>query len=326
MSTEPSPFGFGGRLEATFPSQVGVDITEVCNLACVHCPHEEFRRSPHYAGRHLDPALNRKLVEEIREFGQGRTVYLRYTGNGEPLLHPQGYEMVEHAVRNAGVSVSLTINGTVLEEVRMRRLLEAGLHLIDVSIDAVRPETYARIRVRGNLERTSAHVRQLIAWAREAGRGTKVVVSFVEQPANAAEAGEFERVWREEGVASVVIRRRHSCAGAKSGLAGERREAAAARQRYPCLYPWERIVLNARGDLSFCPADWVHGTVIAPYAGTTIRETWSGEFYRALREAHRRNDFSRHVHCGQCPDWEATRWPHQGRSYADMVGEFFPAR
>ena len=51
-------FGFGGRLQAAFPSQVLMDITEVCNLECVHCPHPDFKQSSHYGGRHLDPALN----------------------------------------------------------------------------------------------------------------------------------------------------------------------------------------------------------------------------------------------------------------------------
>lgn len=324
--SDPNIFGFGGRLTADFPSQVGVDITEVCNLACTHCPHEQFRASPHYGGRHLDPALNERLVEEIREYGAGRTRYLRYTGNGEPLLHPRGYEMLAYALRRSNVSVSLTTNGTVLAEREMRGLLEAGLHLIDISIDAARPETYAKIRRRGNLERTRANVQRLIRWARDAGRGTRVVVSFIEQPDNAGEVEEFERFWRAEGAAEVVIRRHHSCAGAKEDLAAVRRDRTRGLARYPCLYPWERIVLNARGDLAFCPADWVHGAVIGPYATTTVRDAWQGPFYRALREAHLRNDYRGHPHCGQCPDWEATRWPHQGRSYADMVAEFFPGR
>jgi hypothetical protein len=100
------------------------------------------------------------------------------------------------------------------------------------------------------------------------------------------------------------------------------REDNAKEVRRPCLYPWERIVLNPRGHLAFCPADWTHGSTIIDYHTTTIHETWRGEFYRKLREAHLSNQFSDHGFCGQCPDWKATRWPGEGRSYADMVEEF----
>jgi len=56
-------YGFRDRLKAAFPSQIIVDATEVCNLACIHCPHPEFKRSEQYAGRHLDVELHRKMVD-----------------------------------------------------------------------------------------------------------------------------------------------------------------------------------------------------------------------------------------------------------------------
>jgi MoaA/NifB/PqqE/SkfB family radical SAM enzyme len=329
MATDLSPnlqtdnnFGFGGRLAAEFPSQILMDITEVCNLACTHCPHPAFAKSEHYSGRYLDPALNEKMIEEVRQHGQGRTQYIRYASNGEPLVHPDGYDMIQAAVDHSGVYVTLTTNGKIMNEKRTQRLLESGVHLIDISIDAFKPETYARIRVKGNLEVTRGNVLRLLAWVRESKSKTKVVVSFVEQAQNASEVQDFESYWKDQGVDFVIIRRLHSCSGAVVELADMRRHAQKQLQRRPCLYPWERIVVNARGDLAFCPSDWVHGSFVADYANTSIHAEWKGEYYRRLREAHQTNDYRNHAFCGNCPDWEATRWPHQGRSYADMVEEF----
>jgi hypothetical protein len=146
-------------------------------------------------------------------------------------------------------------------------------------------------------------------------------VSFVEQPENAHEAGDFERFWKDRGADQVVIRRLHSAAGGVARIATEMRNRQAGRHRYPCLYPWERILLNPRGELAFCPQDWVHGSVIADYRRTSIREVWRSEAYRRLRDAHLGDDFSHHAFCGACPDWEQTRWPGEGRSYADLVEE-----
>ena len=44
--------------------------------------------------------------------------------------------------------------------------------------------------------------------------------------------------------------------------------------------------VNARGDLAFCPPDWVHGSYVADYRSTTIEQAWQSEFYRSLRSAH----------------------------------------
>lgn len=317
-------YTFYGRLKADFPSQIIVDVTEVCNLACVHCPHPQFKQSEHYAARYLEPDLNEKMVDEVRQFGRQSTQYIRYTAEGEPLIHPKGYDMIEHAVRHSGVYVTLTTNGTIMNEKRTRRLLEAGVHLIDISIDAFTAETYAKIRVNGDLNVTRANVMRLLEWVRESGKKTKVVVSYVEQPQNRHETADFESFWENQGADYVVIRRLHSAAGAVGEVAQRMwaETKAAQEKRRPCLYPWERIVLNPRGHLAFCPADWTHGSTIVDYRTNTIRETWQGQFYQALRRAHLSNDYSCHGFCGQCPDWRATRWPGEGRSYADMVQEF----
>lgn len=318
----PETYGFAGRLRAEFPSQVIMDVTELCNLACVHCPHPEFKKSDRYAGRCLDPELNTKAVDEVRQDGRGITQYLRYTGEGEPLLHPKLFDLLEYAVRHSGTTVTLTTNGTLLDERRCERLVATGVHLVDVSIDAFTPETYASIRVKGKLERTRANVLSLLSInAREGGK-TRIVVSYVEQEGNRDETGQFEDFWRSHGAQYVVVRRLHSNAGALTVISNGLRTRQ-VEDRRPCLFPWERISLTPRGELAFCPQDWVGGSVIAEdFRTTTIREVWQGEAYLRLRQAHLDNEWSQHRFCGNCPDWQHTRWPLQeGRSYADMVAE-----
>lgn len=322
MTPERVPYGFSGRLKAEFPSQIIVDITEVCNLACIHCPHPVFKQSNYYGGRFLDPELNKKLVDEVREKGQGFTEFLRYTSDGEPLAHPNGYEMVAYAAENSGVYVTLTTNGTLMDERRTLQFLHAGVHMIDVSMDALEPDTYARIRVNGKLEVTRGNVLRLMEWIRRDNLKTKVVVSFVEQPQNKGEADGFEKFWKEQGADFVIIRRLHSAAGAVPAIAETMRAKNATVERRPCVYPWERIVLNPRGLLSFCPADWTHGSTVTDFRDHTVEEIWQGEFYAALRKAHLTNEYSYHSFCGQCPDWSSIRWPFEARAYADMVEDF----
>jgi pyruvate-formate lyase-activating enzyme len=315
-------YGFYGRLSSAFPSQVIVDSTEVCNLACIHCPHPTFKKSAHYAGRFLDLELHAKMIDEVRDHGQGATQYIRYTGQGEPMLHPHIFEMLADA-RRANTSVTLTTNGTLLTPARLEKLLDTGVNLIDISIDAFTPETYAAVRVNGKLEVTQANVLQLLA-ARDEMRGERprVVVSYVEQPNNTHETKAFEAYWKEQGADYVVIRRLHSAAGAVAPAAQVIAMAGAQEPRRPCVYLWERLVLSSPGELVFCPVDWVHGAAFADYRTTTIRDAWQGEFLRRLREAHLANDFRDHAFCGNCPDWRVVRWPSEGRAYADMVVEF----
>lgn len=308
-------YDFGKELTKDFPSQVTVNITEVCNLACIHCPHPVFKVSEHYKARYLEPELNAKLVDECK----GRTKFIRYSSEGEPLIHPQAYDMIQYAVES-GTFTTLTTNGTIMNEKRTRKLLDSGIHMIDVSIDAFLPETYEKIRVGGDLAVTRTNVLRLLEWSR--GTKTQVVVSFIRQELNETEAIAFESSWRSLG-ATVVIRNLHSAAGSIINIA---KLLKTKETRRPCVYPWERIKLSPHGFLTFCPADWVRGSDVADFRTTTIEETWNGDFYTALRQAHTLNDFEGHRFCGQCPDWKLTQWPGMGRSYSSLVKELDTAQ
>ena len=317
-------YGFQGHLSCEFPSQIIVDVTENCNLACIHCPHENFLKTEAYGGRNLDPELHKKLIDEIAVDGKGYCKYVRYTGLGETLLHPNILDMIEYAGRFSGVPINITTNGTLLTPYRTKRFLDAGVAVFDISIDANTNKTYALIRRKGDLDITRLNVLKLIALIHKHSYKAKVVTSFVEQPLNLHESDDFEKFWKDAGADFVVIRRLHSCAGSKEKIAAKMKSII-NEQRKPCLYPWERLVLSPTGQVSFCPAEWKYQAEIAHLRDTTIKKIWRGKFMRKLREAHLKNDYSNHSFCGQCPDWSAVRWPHEGRAYSDMMEEFSKA-
>ena len=95
-------YGFNGRSEF-FPSQLMVDITEVCNLGCIHCPHPSFKVSDIILK--IDVNLNKKAVDEVNHYGKNITKYIRYTSNGEPLVHPKSYEMIQYAVDHSNTKL-----------------------------------------------------------------------------------------------------------------------------------------------------------------------------------------------------------------------------
>ncbi len=315
-------YGFYGRLTQGFPSQLNIDTTEHCNFACIHCLHQEFERSDRFSGAFLSPELNAKMVEEVRTHGQGMCQHIRYSAEGETLLHPNFFDLIEYTTANAGCMVSVTTNGSIMTEACSERLVAANVDLVDISLDAFTNNTYAQIRRGGDLDVTRANVLRLLATSQNNGGRTRVVVSFVEQPLNRHEVRDFESFWKDNGVDYVVIRRLHSQSGAVEQTAIALRKRNAHLPRRPCLYPWERMVLNPRGALSFCPADWTFAATVADYCTTSIQETWQGMFYQKLRRAHLNNDYCEAPYCGQCPDWAETRWPQDGRSYADMIEEF----
>lgn len=313
-------YDFNGRLTKLFPSQIIVEVTNVCNFKCVHCPQAKVAMQKGFKGIWLDQKLNNKIVDEVKKYSLGSTQQIRYTANGEPLLHPNILEMLEYSVKNSGTFVSLTTNGSLLTNEVRKKLLEMNIGLIDISIDAYTEMTYSLIRKNGDFKTTVDNVTNLLKEKAELNSKTRLVVSFVEQDLNINETEDFKSFWEEKGIDFVVIRRLHTAAGMQK--IEDETVNKTCEDRYPCVYPWERIILTASGYLSYCPNCWEGSSEIANYQDVTINELWNGDYYNILRQAHLNNNLDNFKFCKQCTDWKQTRWPEQGRGYGDMISDF----
>ncbi len=69
-----------------YPMQVGIELTNNCNLKCVMCPHPRMARQKGF----IKKELFEKIIDEIK--GKSEFVYLY--GMGESLLHPEFFELV----------------------------------------------------------------------------------------------------------------------------------------------------------------------------------------------------------------------------------------
>jgi len=245
--------------------------------------------------------------------------YIRYTGHGEPFKHPHILEMLKYTKENLDIPVNLTTNGTMLTKDASLFLLETGINVIDISIDAYKEETYLAIRGADKLKQTAENVRELISLNKENNFDTKVIVSFIQQPLNSAETDDFKIYWTTEGADYVVIRALHSAAGEKCDVFQNDLTSATTEKRRPCLYPWERLILNADGYLGFCPADWKYKSQIGNFKDVSIKQAWTGEHMRKTRKFHLENTFAELELCGNCPDWKETNWPNSGRSYSKLM-------
>ena len=123
------------------PFAMVVDVTERCNLNCLHCR----RHSPLAAGSSGGPGgadfpLDRflELCREAKAWGV-RKVFL--IGEGEPLLHPGLVEMMA-AAKAAGCRVKLLTNGTLLDPRLAEEFIKAGLDELRVSLWASNEEEY----------------------------------------------------------------------------------------------------------------------------------------------------------------------------------------
>lgn len=124
-----------------------VSVTDRCNLRCVYCLPEDAE-FPFGDRDFLSPEEIEALVGSLVRLGIRR---VRLTG-GEPLVRKDLLEIVRRIKALPGVEdLSLSTNGTELAR-RAPALKAAGLDRVNVSLDTLDPEEFARIARRGELD------------------------------------------------------------------------------------------------------------------------------------------------------------------------------
>jgi GTP 3',8-cyclase len=128
---------------------IRVSVTDRCNLRCVYCmPAEGIQRRSHEAVIRYEEIA--QIVRVAAELGIHK---VRLTG-GEPLVRLDLPELVRMIAEIPGIDdISLTTNGLLLERMAAA-LKEAGLNRINVSLDTLQPEKFARITRGGSFETT----------------------------------------------------------------------------------------------------------------------------------------------------------------------------
>jgi MoaA/NifB/PqqE/SkfB family radical SAM enzyme len=304
----PSAPQYGLRPEASeFPMMLVLSFVYPCNALCPHCPYtnsnirKEYRDAPH-----MSAAIFKKIADESGPYG----AYLRISGGGEPMLHPLASELMIYA-KKAGCKIGLITNGSLFDEANSRALLAAGVDMIEFSVDACDPQTYAVVRKGLEWDALLENVQRMLALRRELESTSKIVASAVGQ--TGIDLAAVEKFWVDGIGVDYLIKRKYLTWGANTTLDAAQSADPAPylnTDEVPCPFIFERLNIDSRGNVMVCGYDISAVTSMGNVNNESIRDIWHGEgfqFYRDKHLAGRGKDISL---CAGCPDWKYRSWEH----------------
>lgn len=124
-------------IENKVPLKVDIELTNMCNLKCKYC-YVDFNKPIEI--KNIDYKKTIELLDELREMG---TLFITITG-GEPTLHPQFKDILNHALKNK-FYVRILTNGSALSEDDIKGLNEIsknGLLSIDISMHSLKENVF----------------------------------------------------------------------------------------------------------------------------------------------------------------------------------------
>lgn len=111
-----------------FPVDVDLEVTLKCNMQCIHC----YSNASALGG--AGPSL--EMIDRLAcELGENRAFRV-LLGGGEPLMNEDIVDIVKRFSRE-GLSVHISTNGLLFEEELAKELHEAGLRVVQFSLDGI---------------------------------------------------------------------------------------------------------------------------------------------------------------------------------------------
>lgn len=131
-------FGINKPFIPGAPYQIVWNITKACNFRCIHCYEN--------AGKKGENELSADEIHDgIDKLADLGVTSIAFSG-GEPSIHPNILEFIEHAT-DRGMYVSMATNGFKTANMkRAKEFADAGLQFVQISLDGMNPKTHDEFR------------------------------------------------------------------------------------------------------------------------------------------------------------------------------------
>lgn len=175
---------------------IQIEVSGFCNAKCFYCPHTVYREK--WLGRNL-------TLEEFKVllpyFKKTKLIYLQ--GWGEPLCHPNIFEMIKLA-KEQGTMVGFTTNGNLIDEKIAEKLVELELDYIALSLTGITTNNFLR---EGTSAEKILNAIEIINQLKKKLKKTKpkVNIAYMLLRSNEQELETLPTFLSNRGVAEVIV-------------------------------------------------------------------------------------------------------------------------
>lgn len=299
---------YGLRPEAKeFPMMCVLSFVYPCNAECPHCPYTNSNIRDEYKDQ---PYMSEETFKRIADEAGSYNSYLRISGGGEPMLHPKAVELLVYA-KNVGCKVGLITNGSAFTVKGTQALLDAGVDMIEFSVDASDPDTYAWVRKGLDWDKLLRNTKRMVEYRNRICSMSKIIASGINQ--DGVDIDDVEKFWINEIGVDNFIKRKFLTWGENTTLDDSNSADTTLyldTDSVPCPFIFERLNIDSRGNVMVCGYDIAANTNMGNINQQSLKEIWHGEgfeYYRKLHLANRGKEISL---CSTCPDWKYRSWKH----------------
>ncbi len=259
------------------PHVVEIELTNNCNLNCVHCHRSKMDRKP----GNMDLSVFTKLIDEIATYP---IAFLRIVGQGESALHPLFPDLMRYA-SGKSIKIELTTNGTIFDLYSIEEILQWDIDILGISVDGLDKDSYHQIRRGGNYEKLVTNIQTFYSTRNKTNKKYPLVcLRNVIFPDNTTQQlKNFKESW-QDSVDMILFNTLTTC---------QKPVDKQYLSRCRCNELFFEAHIRYDGSVLLCQNQFLYGTneVIGNMKISSLRQIWKSNRLKEMRMLHYKRDF-----------------------------------
>lgn len=274
------------------PFSVQIDICSACNLKCKFCFHSDLQaiREANVKFGYMSMELFKKIIDDMKNsWGKNKIKKLRLFKVGEPLLNPHVCEMVRYA-KEADIAecIEITTNGVLLEKKMNTGLIEAGLDILNVSINGINEAQYNDVcQADINFQQYRENIKDFY----EKKQQCQLFLKYGDIGYTKEEKECFYKLFGDI-CDEIFVETISSSLWQDTNVSNQIPDLGVGTYGQPlvtkkvCPFIFTTMVVNDLGIVHLCCADWKSEYVLGDLNTQSISEIWNGNRHLLFQEKH----------------------------------------
>jgi radical SAM protein with 4Fe4S-binding SPASM domain len=294
----------GEALPLEQPYVLLLDPSSLCNLRCKWCPsgYDKLIAATGRSQKIMSFEMFERIVNQAAEFEKPFRV-LRMYKEGEPLLNPHFADMIKLAKESGRFErIDTTTNGVLFNRELNRKIIDAGIDQINISVNGVSEEQIYKNT--GRHVDFNEYVNNIKDLCENKGNCT-VYIKSIQDVLSSEEQKKFFDIFGE--MADRIFLERLSPAWPAFDVSDSGYICAdignynqPVENRQVCPYIFYIMVVNADGTVSTCVGDWKHHQLAGNINDESLKQIWLGEKQRRYQLEHLHKNKDCFEMCREC--------------------------
>lgn len=283
---------------ADFPPYVTFELVSGCNFKCAMCPASYLKKSK----KELDFRLFKDSINEIARYGS----LVRFIGYCEPLLYSRIEDAINY-VKEKGLLLQITTNGSLLDEGMVKAITDAGVDIVIFSFQGFTKKEYCLMRnvPPGVYSKVISSIKLLYKGRISGKPHIKITTTITsrDKPADRSRFINMHSSYSDEvqvtgGTHFVFLEQFPDAKELRSGLKLDRPEVIKNKE---CFIPNYEMKIIENGDVYVCCSALSDDLHIGNIEKRSLFDLWHSARAKDIRDALIGGNLTRFEDCSVCP-------------------------